>query len=323
MEGLLKDPSAGDDDRVRLHFSLARTQDQRGEEAAAFEHWRRGNEIRRGQTQWDIGDDEAMAERIIDSFAQAPDRSAPIRRKDPIPIFILGMPRSGTSLVEQILASHSAVHGAGELDEITRLAKALAHHGDVFPEAVPRLTEELLAEMATRYRDVLRRRGNGAQYVCDKAPGNFWYIGLIRHLLPDALIVHCRRDPVDTCLSCYKHLFAGQQPFAYDLNDLGHYYCVYHRVMRHWHGYWPHGIHDLQYEELVADQEAETRRLLAFCGLAWEENCLRFHETARTVRTASAEPVRRPIYADAIGGWRRQQSHLAPLLAALGPLAPR
>jgi hypothetical protein len=231
------------------------------------------------------------------------------------------MMRSGTSLAEQILASHSAVYGAGELRDIDLLVATLPQRlgaAEGYPACLGRLDAAAVRALADEHLGRLRQRGGAAARVVDKAPFNFLHLSLIVTLFPRARLVHCRRDPVDTCLSCYFQNFGEPMGFTLDLRHLGLYYRAYERLMAHWARVLPVPVFELQYEELTADQEAVSRRLVEFCGLDWDERCLRFHETRRPVRTASTLQVRRPMYQSAVGRWKRYEAHLGPLLEALG-----
>jgi hypothetical protein len=241
-----------------------------------------------------------------------------------VPIFVVGMMRSGTTLVEQILASHPLVYGAGERIELGLLASGLPRRlgvADEYPECVRHLDRATVQAVATTVLQGLQERSDGARHVVDKMPLNFLGLGLIATLFPKARIIHCQRDPVDTCLSCYLRNFAASFTFTYDLQHLGLYYRQYERLMAHWRAVLPLPIFELRYEELTAEPETHTRQLLAFCGLPWDERCLRFHETERPVRTASMLQVRQPMYRSAVGRWQRYEKHLSPLLAALAGAA--
>jgi hypothetical protein len=221
-----------------------------------------------------------------------------------IPIFILGMPRSGSTLIEQILASHAWVHGAGERMD--------------FPDLLADLGDRDFRALGAAYAARSGTLAPGAGRVTDKLPGNFLHAGAIHLALPRARIIHSRRDPADTCLSCYTKLFRGEQPFTYDLGELGRYYRAYERLMAHWRVVLPESVFlEVDYEALVADPETQTRRLLAHCGLAWDPACLVFHETRREIRTASAVQVRQPLYGGSVGRWRRHGERLEPLLREL------
>jgi hypothetical protein len=229
------------------------------------------------------------------------------------------MPRSGSTLVEQILASHPKIFGAGELNDF---GTAVARLGDraraPFPELVRAMSEEDLRQLGTNYLDATTALAPEAARITDKMPFNFHFVGLIHLALPHARIIHTRRDPVDTCLSCFSTLFTAGQPYGYDLGELGRYYRGYAALMQHWRNVLPNGVMlEVQYEELVDDLEDQARRLVAHCGLDWDETCLAFHKTQRPVLTASATQVRQPIYKSAVGRWRVYEEFLGPLTRAL------
>jgi tetratricopeptide (TPR) repeat protein len=240
-----------------------------------------------------------------------------------IPVFILGMPRSGTSLVEQILASHPQVYGAGELNDIPKLVHewqgavsgALALMTDLEP-----LTQESVDREAREYLGRIKRLAPRAKRITNKMPHNFLHVGLISLLFPQAKVIHCVRDPMDTCLSCYFQNFGGHIPYAYDLSHAGLFYRDYQRIMRHWREVLDIPIMDVGYEDLVANQEAISRRMVEFIGLEWNDACLRFHENKRVVLTMSNDQVRRPMYSSSVGRWRKYKKHLGPLKEALGNL---
>jgi hypothetical protein len=232
----------------------------------------------------------------------------------PVPVFILGMPRSGTTLVEQMLASHPQVHGAGELSDFTAAVAGLDG-----PDGVPAdIGGAELRRIGARYVARVRPLAPGALRITDKMPANFRFAGLIHLALPNARIIHLRRDPVDTCLSCFSILFGGDQPHTYDLGELGRYYRAYQRLMEHWRAVLPLGVMlEVQYEALVGDFEPQARRIVAHCGLEWDDACLDFYKTQRPVHTASAVQVRRPVYQTSVGRWRPPEDLLRPLLDAL------
>jgi hypothetical protein len=239
-----------------------------------------------------------------------------------LPLFIVGMPRSGTTLVEQIVASHPQVFGAGELRDVERIALSLAAHlgNDVgYPSCLAKAPAEAVRAMAERHLHRLTALAGGSVRIVDKMPTNYLHLGLIATLFPQARIIHCRRGPLDTCVSCYFSYFRGL-PFAWDLEELGRYHRSYDSLMAHWKAVLPLPVLDVSYEELVDNQEAISRRLMEFCGLDWDERCLAFHETPRPVHTASTMQVRQPIYKSSVGRWRRYEAHLQPLVRALsGP----
>jgi tetratricopeptide (TPR) repeat protein len=324
MQRQLETPGISDEAQVQFCFALAKAREDRGDYEQAFGMYERGNRTRRAQENYDPVETEFINERISKVFsaeflAQHAGRGHP----DPAPIFVVGLPRSGSTLIEQILASHSAVDATHELPEAGRLIQQInRNRADrvTYPEAVRDFADDAWAAFGRTYIDQTRQHRRGAPYFIDKMPNNFASIGLLSLVLPDAKFINTRRHPLDTCLSCYKQLFARGQPFTYDLMELGEYYLQYDRMMAHWHAVLPGRILDVHYESVVADQAAETRRLLEFCGLPWEDGCLRFYETERAIRTASSEQVRRPIYSSSIGVWRHYTRELAGLIEVLQPV---
>jgi hypothetical protein len=242
------------------------------------------------------------------------------------PIFVVGLPRSGSTLLEQILASHSEVEGTAELPYISMTANSLNHNradGVNYPEAVRELHGENLRQLGQDYLDLARiHRTEGRPRFIDKMPNNFPAIGFIHLLFPNATIIDARRYPLDSTFSCYRQLFARGQSFTYDLTDIGEYYLQYERMMDYWHEALPGRVLTVQYEDLVTDFENQVRGLLKHCGLPFEEGCLRYWETDRPVRTASSEQVRQPVYTKSIHHWRKYQGHLGELVEVLEPVLP-
>ena len=305
------------EDRLNLEFALGKAWMEAGDAGRGFAHLERGNSLQRSLLEFDLDEHLAVLTAVARSFdAGTIRRLAGAGHPSDRPVFIIGMPRSGTTLIEQILASHPLVHGAGELPLVGQLAGRLPRAGEGLAEA---LTPDQLERMGAEYAGRLQALAPGAARVIDKLPGNFLFAGLIRLMLPKARIIHCARDPLDTCLSCYETKFAKGNPFTYDLHELGLHYRGYERLMQHWRTVLPADrFIEVRYEEVVADLEGQARRLLAFCGLDWDEACLQFHKTGREVWTASAGQVRRPLYASSV---RRAQAHtayLGPLIKALG-----
>jgi Flp pilus assembly protein TadD len=299
--------------QINLHFALGKALETQKDFDAAFHHWSAGGRLQRSILKYDDAVREAAAQRIMAVFnRQFLERNAGGGCPSSAPIFVLGMPRSGTTLIEQILASPSAVEAGGELGTLQRLAA-----GSGFPDAFADADPEGLRALGEAY--IAETGLSLSERFTDKLPENFLRIGLIHLILPNARIVHCRRDPVDTCLSCYCQKFRGvSQPYSYDLHELGLEYRRYERLMEHWGKMSPGTVHEIRYEELIDDQEGETRRLLAYCDLPFEDACLRFFETARVVETASANQVRQNLYRTATGRWKQYEAHLEPLLAVLG-----
>jgi hypothetical protein len=240
------------------------------------------------------------------------------------PIIIVGMPRSGTTLTEQILASHPMGAGAGELPDIGELARQIDRRGDddkerlSYPQNIELLDEERAIELASRYLARLRELCGDSPRVMDKMPGNFNYLGFIAHLFPGAKIIDCRRDPIDNCLSCYMQNFSRRHEYSNDLEHLAIAYKEYERIMDHWNEHLPIPIYRSQYEDLVENHEESMRKLLDFCGLEWDDSVLEFHKTKRNIQTASVVQVRQPLYKTAIKRWKNYEKHLKPLIEGLG-----
>ena len=305
-------------------FALGNILDAQGAYDEAFACFQQANALRRAYQHankrgFDAVQHRALVDEVIATFDRPYFESVRGWGTDSeLPIFILGMPRSGTSLVEQILASHPQVYGAGELLAIPRLIDQLRGDGNTKPRptafAHREIAQQLSARFLLRLTQLAARKK--ATLVTDKNLNNALYLGLIATLFPHALLVHCRRDPRDVCLSCYFQNFHYMH-FSWSLEEIAFYYGQYERLMTHWHKVLPLPIHDVCYEELIANQEHVTRRLLAHCGLSWDERCLAFYNTRRAVQTASTIQVRKPLSAKSIGRWKHYQSHLGPLLEAL------
>jgi len=322
MQELLRsDPREGKN-AAQLHFALGKAFEQRAQYPAAFVHYAQGNALRRLSAPFDIESFERRSARVRTVF-DAPFFAARRGSGDPspAPIFIVGLPRSGSTLIEQILASHSRVEGTMELPNILNIVRELGDlsaNRDGYPESAGTLLAPQLRALGARYLKETAVLRSGRERFTDKLPNNFSHVGLIHAILPHATIIDARRHPMDSCFSTFKQHFAEGQTFSYDLEDLGRYYRCYLSLMDHWDAVLPGKILHVQYEELVADPEANIRRLLEHCGLAFEPACLNFHATARSVRTASAEQVRQPLYTSGVGYWRHFEQELEPLRRALG-----
>jgi tetratricopeptide (TPR) repeat protein len=313
------------DGRIELGFALAKALADIGEHDQAFAQLAAANRLKRSSFHYDEAALLSELDRTGVLFGEA-FQSAMSGAGDPgpAPILIVGMPRSGSTLVEQILASHPGVFAAGEntdLDEA--LDEILQRHGaGAFPDGAARLSPGAVRDLGAAYLRRLSARGPVGARIVDKTLSNFRYLGLLHAALPGARIIHVRRDPVDACMSCYGLLFGGGQPYAYDLAELGRYYRACEGLMRRWREpLGPEVVLDVRYEALVSDLEGEVRRLLRHCGLDWDPRCLEFHRTERQVRTSSASQVRRPLYASAVGASQAFAPHLSALLDALGPEA--
>jgi tetratricopeptide (TPR) repeat protein len=317
MEALLApeaQPSFGD--RTHLNFALGKAFLDIGDSPAAFRHLHEGNRLKRTVTSYDSEEASRQLAAIAEAFTpELLNRLAGLGARSSTPIFVVGMPRSGATLIEQILAAHSAIRGAGELPYVGRIVEEL----DEFPASVASLDGERFKRLGEDYLSRVSSAAEGKTRVVDKMPGNFALVGLIRLILPDAKIIHSRRNPVDACLSCYSKLFSNGQNFSYDLIELGRYHRDYQTLMAHWRAVLPpsHFL-EVDYEAVVDDVEAEARRMLEFLELPWDPACLEFYRVERPVRTASVNQVRQPIYRTSSGRWRQHADELRPLLQALG-----
>jgi tetratricopeptide (TPR) repeat protein len=313
---------------VNFLFALGKAYEDRGDFERAWHFYRTGNVKQRGLVAYDPVQTEIMNERLIEVYsAEFLDARRGQGHPDPSPIFILGLPRSGSTLLEQILASHSSVEGTSELPYIGRIAASLNRNreqGLNYPEAMRELAPEHLRAHGEEYlAQAKMHRRTGALRFIDKMPNNFPNVGFIASILPHAKIIDARRHPLDACLSCYRQLFAKGQNFTYDLTEIGDYWLQYQRMMDHWARVLPGRVLTVQYEDVVRDFEAEVRRLLEFCGLPWQDTCLRFYESDRPVRTPSSEQVRQPIYERSVGYFRNYEPWLDELLAVLAPVRGR
>lgn len=326
MRAEVEKPDIGDAAIVHLSFALGKAAEDEGDYAQAFGWYERGNHLRRKQESYDPVQTEVIGERIRAMFSRDfIARHSGGGYRDARPIFIVGLPRSGSTLLEQILASHPSVEATHELPEGGRLIKFIDRQRsgrELYPEACAAFPAEAFFELGKRYDVETRRYRSGCRHFIDKMPNNFANLGLLALCLPEARFINARRHPMDTCLSCYKQLFARGQSFTYDLEELVDYYLEYQRMMDHWHDVLPGRILDMQYENVVADLENQVAQLLDHCGLPWDDACLDFHNTKRAIRTASSEQVRRPIYTDAVGYWERFGNALNPLREMLGPVLP-
>lgn len=304
-----------------LHFALGKVYDDIGAHEKSFTHYLEGCRLKRSKITYDANAKDAQVERIKTTFTKDYIQSmkgAGCASKTPI--FVLGMPRSGTTLTEQIIASHPDVFGAGELYDMLDIANWEGKNGPVvFPENISAMSKAQIKAMGEAYVAGLKDRAPKSKRITDKMPANFFQIGLIHTILPNAKIVHVNRHPLDTCISCFTRLFAHNQDNSYDLYELGRFYRGYHTIMNHWRSVLPkNSFYDIQYEDLVDDTENQAKALIKYCDLEWNESCLAFHENKRNIRTASVTQVRQPIYKSSVARWKKYEKFLSPLIEGLG-----
>jgi tetratricopeptide (TPR) repeat protein len=311
--------------QVQFHFALGKAAEDSGEHDLSFSHYAQGNALQKSTVNYQRSQNTARVERMKSRFTEDffKDRAG-MGCPDGAPIFIVGMPRAGSTLLEQILASHSQVEGTTELPDIITLAKELRSQAGedemgAYDGVLARMAPDELIALGRQYLErTLIHRKTDRPFFIDKMPNNFLHVGLIQVCLPNAKIIDARRHPLACCFSNFKQYFARGQNFSYSLEDVGHFYRDYVELMTHYDKALPGRIHRVIYESLVGDIETEVRSVLNYCGLPFEEGCLRFFENTRPVRTASSEQVRQPIYQDGVEQWRAYEAHLAPLKSALG-----
>lgn len=319
METLYEQNHISAESKMHICFGLGKAYSDLKMYQKSFRFFREANRIQRNQTPYDITEDQFLFRTIKRVFTpEFISRHRNTGYDDPTPVFILGMPRSGTTLAEQILASHPQAHGAGELDLLSGIVNDLLQP-DGNLETMRQKSGEAFAHAGRQYIHGLRAHSADGLRIVDKMPQNFLFIGLIRIILPKAKIIHCQRNPMDTCFSIFKTYFKQRNAHRYgcDLEELGRYYMLYQDLMDYWRSTLPGGMHELSYEDLVNNLELETAGLLNFCGLPWDQRCVSFHETKRKVSTASALQVIKPIYSDSVQLWKRYEAELTPLRNAL------
>jgi tetratricopeptide (TPR) repeat protein len=318
LENLLNNNQSASD-RMRISFLLGKLYDGMKQHGKAYDQYRTGNKLK--PIKLDRNRTVEKFDQLISVFNNELLSTVEVSgNKTDKPVFVIGMPRSGTSLVEQILSSHPEAHGAGELMDIGMLIasmQTLPDKENSYPACVPDISAKRLAEFSDTYKINIDKLAPDAARVIDKMPGNFLHLGFIQMILPGARIIHCMRNPLDNCLSCYFTDFLGYHPYAYDQADLGFYYCQYLRLMNHWQEVTGLPLYTVQYENLVNNQEAISREMIDFCGLPWDESCLEFHKTKRLVKTASYDQVRRPMYKSAIGRAEPYRDRIGALIEEL------
>ncbi len=315
-EAKLDLPDLPSDTRTCLHFALGKLLDDAHDFTSAFEHFHAGNQLRHRQIQHD----RMSWEQFFETQSQMPAMQTSLAKQgDPTPIFIIGMLRSGTTLVDRLLSNHSTVYSLGETEMVDRLAESLAQHAGVaYPISLRRLTAEHLEMLAEQYRARWPRDSRNSRYIIDKNPLNFMHVGLIAQLFPEARFIHCKRDARDVALSIYFQHFAHERnAYAYDLANIGHFYSGYIKLMNHWQKLFPGMIYSIKYENLVDDPEREMRKLTDFLKLAWEPGCMDPQINENAISTASVWQARQPLYADSVGRWRNYATQLSAFVSAL------
>jgi len=316
MVSLLDRGGLPEEQLINLYFALAKAFEDLRDYDQAFDYLAKGNSLKRQGYNYDVVKDEMSLQRLKDVFTLDFFRQrSGFGVHDDVPIFIVGMPRSGSTLVEQVLSMHPDVFGAGEIRDLGHVI--MGESTSLSLEQIGSLGNDDVCRFARKYIKRMHERSGGAPHVTNKMLVNFQWVGIIRMMFPNAKIVHCVRDPVDTCLAIFRLNFFSIQQYAYDLVELGRYYRAYGEMMAHWHQILPGYIYDISYEGLIMDQVRETQRLLEYCGLAWDEACLSFYDSSRAVKTASLDQVRQPLYQSSVQKWRHYERHLEPLQHAL------
>ena len=320
VDKLLSDPALPKNDAIYCHFALGNIYDSGNSFDEAFEHFLTGNTLHRETFNYDTEENIVTTDWLIEVYSKDFIQSKRQFGSDSrIPVFILGMPRSGTTLIEQILSSHALVHGAGEVEAIPAINLSIAQqleYASPNPDLMALIDRKMVEEGAARYLQELALHCPTAERITDKLPGNFARIGLIKTLFPDARIIHCKRNPLDNCISLFFHYFAALT-CSFELTELGQYYLDYQRLMSHWQNLLPGEIFNVQYEELVMNQEKVSKQLIDYIGLEWDENCMDFHNNKRSVMSPSNLQVRQPLYKSSMNRWKPYEKHIQPLVEVL------
>ena len=321
LQQLLEMPGLSELDTIHCHFALGSILHEGEQFERAFEHYLKGNALKRGSIEFDARAVSDYVDELVAAYsATRLQEAAPLGSDSELPVFIVGMPRSGTSLVEQIVASHPQVYGAGELHYLVQVEEDIRARfagSDPYPRCMAGFDQALAQEFANQYLQRLERFASDALRITDKLPGNFFRVGLIKTLFPGARIIHCQRNAMDTCISNFLNYFSFGNEYAFDLEELGRYYLEYERLMAHWQQVVPTGMLTVRYEELVMGQEEVSRQIIDFLGLEWDERCLDFHKNTRAVNSFSSRQVRRPVYREAMDRWKQYETQLAPLSAII------
>ncbi len=322
LENALATHADAPGEKAKIALSISRAYERAGDFDQAARYLVEGNDLRASLTQYNIEDVEANIADIAGVFSSAPvvtaeKSSRPVRAVKVVPIFVVGMPRSGTTLIEQILASHSAVYGAGECNSVGPVISHRATGTSHYPHSAANWRTKDYGKIGEEISSHLSELANGAAFVVDKTPQNFYYLGLIQRALPQARIIHCVRDPIDTAFSNYRQYFNSGNEYTYNQENLVRFMRAVQNLMAHWRRVMGDGFVDVRYEDMIADQAGQTKRLLEYCGLPWEDACLDFHKSRRPVQTPSVVQVRQPIYATSLGSWQPYADHIKTLIEGL------
>lgn len=321
IEELLASPSISEKDAMHYHFALGKIFDNNKSFTNTFEHYLKGNTLKRKTITYDSQNHSTFVDRLIKNYSRNYFRDRTKYGSDSnLPVFIVGMPRSGTTLVEQIISSHPQAYGAGELLSLERIEKTITKQfesSSPYPQCMSLCKDPDLLILSAEYLKELGNHSQDTIRITDKMPDNFLRIGLIKTLFPHARIIHCQRNSMDTCTSIFLNYFADGNKYSFDLAEIGQYYLDYTRLMEHWSSLFPSEILNVQYEELVMNQEIVSRQLIEYLGLEWDESCLDFYNNKRAVRTTSNLQVRQPIYNNSINRWKHYEKHLEPLAAII------
>ena len=315
MKSLYNHPNTDTMQKIYLAFGLGSALEKYGAYEEAFEFFQEGHRLKKQSTPFDLENYIHFFKSMMEVFDEGyVSRNRVVGPIDDLPVFIFGMPRSGTTLAEQVLSSHPDIQGAGELNYVEDAVRRVSEiTGKPFLVGWGEMDARKIHDLGMQCLDKLRAHSGGYKHVCDTTPMNFLYVGLIATILPGARLVHCLRNPMDTCLSIYQQPLSNTHAYAHEIKDLGGFYKLYKGLMNHWHSILPGRIYDLRYETMVTDNETEIRKLLDYCELPFHENCLTFHKSERSIRTPSASQVRQPIYTTSIDRWKRYETQLSPL----------
>jgi tetratricopeptide (TPR) repeat protein len=314
----LNNPETSENDKIAYHYALGVIFEKSMSYDETFNHYSIANSLKRKTISYQPENTSAYIDKLLKVYSKDyfQKKSLELGSNSELPVFIIGMPRSGTTLVEHIISSHPQIYGAGELEMIRFIEKIITKHFtqiNSYPECITLCDQSTLSTYTAMYIEELKSLSSDSIRITDKMPSNFLRVGLIKTLFPKARVIHCRRSAMDVCLSIYLNYFVHGNKYSFELTEIGKYYLDYERLMKHWLELFPSDIFEVQYEELVKDQENNSKRLIEFLGLGWDEQCNKFHENIRQVKTASNTQVRQPIYTNSISRWKNYEKHLEPL----------